>query len=68
MKTFLRVKWELFILIGMIASVIVSYSMYLDCKDYRALLIAIITSLLMLMVLFSYNTIKEFRRYVASLW
>lgn len=68
MKTFLRVKWELFILIGMIASVIVSYSMYLDCKDYRALLIAIITSLLMVMVLFSYNTIKEFRRYVASLW
>lgn len=68
MKVFLRVKWELFILIGMIASVIVSYSMYLDCKDYRALVIAIITSLLMVMVLFGYNTIKEFRRYVASLW
>ena len=65
MKVFLRVKWELFILIGMIASVIVSYYMYLD---YRALLIAIITSLLMVMVLFGYNTIKEFRRYVASLW
>ena len=68
MKLF-RIKWELIMVIMYGLLTIISFSVYRTvCNDWRMLAITITAFICFIVLLITYNEIKEFRKQVEHLW
>ena len=63
-----RIKWELVFTILLGVLTLFSWSVAETIKDYRIILIAIINLTLLIIIIISYNKIKEFRLQVYKMW
>ena len=63
-----RIKWELVFTILLGVLTLFSWSVAETIKDYRVILIAIINLILLIIIIISYNKIKEFRLQVYKMW
>lgn len=66
---FWRIKWEAILVILMFITTIFSWIFYMDfIEDIKALVLAIIPTFMLFALLIGYNSIKEFRHQVITLW
>ena len=69
MKTLLRIKWETIITLMLLATTIYGWYVYFKyATEVKMLAMATITTFLYVMVLFSYKTIRDFRKEVLKMW
>lgn len=64
-----RIKWETIMVLVMFVATIMGWLFYMQfVEDTRALAIAIVPTIMLLMLLISYNSIKAFRHEVINNW
>lgn len=64
-----RIKWETIMVLVMFVTTIMGWLFYMQfVEDTRALAIAIVPTIMLLMLLISYNSIKAFRHEVINNW
>lgn len=68
MKTLLRVKWELVMLIINLVAVAVSWFTYIYTKETNVLVMAITTLVVLAVVICNYRTISYMRKVTLKMW
>ena len=69
MKTFLKIKWETILTLMLLVATICGWLFYTNFPhDTRVLAMACITTLMLLMFLVCYQTIKNVRHEILKYW